>query len=66
MRQPNPPSKAPESEDRYAWSYEAHAERQARLGLKLSPAERLRWLEETNAAMRALLGRARCSSPTST
>jgi len=48
--------------DPYAWSYEAHAERQARLGLQLTPAERLRWLEETNAMMRDLLGKARSAA----
>ncbi|MFA5027294.1 MAG: hypothetical protein WC713_05415 [Candidatus Methylomirabilota bacterium] len=41
--------------------------RQARLGLALSPAERLRWLEQTMAELRPLQGRAqhgRSISPT--
>jgi len=38
--------------------YEGHARRQARLGLALTPAERLRWLEETMDALRRLQGRA--------
>ncbi len=36
-----------------------HQRRQARMGLSLTPAERLAWLERTNAEMRALLGLAR-------
>ena len=39
--------------------FEGHRRRQARLGLQLSPAERLRWLEETMDELRRLLGRAR-------
>ena len=39
--------------------HSGHQRRQARLGLALTPAERLRWLEETMKEMRALLGRAR-------
>jgi len=38
------------------WS--GHARRQARRGLAMTPAERLRWLEETMAEMRRLQGRA--------
>jgi hypothetical protein len=33
--------------DGYGWDRKTHDRRQARLGLELSPAERLRWLEET-------------------
>lgn len=43
--------------------YEGHRRRQARLGLRLSPAERLRWLEETLQELRGLLGRARRGQP---
>ncbi len=39
--------------------FEGHRRRQARLGLKLTPAERLRWLEQTMEELRAWLGRAR-------
>ena len=43
--------------------FEGHRRRQVRLGLTLSPAERLRWLEETIAEMRGVLGRARKGRP---
>jgi hypothetical protein len=39
--------------------FEGHSRRQARLGLKLTPAERLRWLEQTMMELRSLEGRAR-------
>ena len=39
--------------------YEAHQRRQARLGLSMTPAERLAWLERKLAEMRGLLGKAR-------
>ena len=39
--------------------YEEHQRRQARLGLSMTPAERLQWLERKQAELRALLGRAR-------
>lgn len=40
------------------WSRAEHRREQARRGLELSPAERLRWLETTMAEMKGLLGRA--------
>lgn len=40
----------------YQWSYEAHRRRQARRGLELSPAERLRWLESAMEELHALTG----------
>ncbi len=43
--------------------FEGHRRRQARLGLGLTPAERLRWLEQTMDELRGLLGRARRSRP---
>ena len=43
--------------------FEGHSRRQARLGLKLTPAERLRWLEQTMEELRGLLGRARQGRP---
>jgi hypothetical protein len=39
--------------------YEGHQRRQARLGLSMTPAERLAWLENKLAEMRQLLGKAR-------
>jgi hypothetical protein len=39
--------------------FEGHRRAQAGLGLRLTPAERLRWLEETMAALRRWCGRAR-------
>lgn len=43
--------------------FDGHGRRQARLGLNLTPAERLRWLEETMEELRGLLGRARQGQP---
>ena len=43
--------------------FEGHSRRQARLGLRLSPAERLEWLERTMDELRGLLGRARQGRP---
>ena len=45
------------------WGFEAHRHRQARLGLGLSPAERLRWLEQSMEELRKLVGRARQGRP---
>ena len=42
--------------------YDGHRRAQARMGLRLTPAERLRWLEETMDAMRRWQGRARQST----
>lgn len=39
--------------------YEGHARRQACVGLRLTPAERLRWLERTMDELRRVVGRAR-------
>ena len=39
--------------------YEEHRRRQARVGLRLTPRERLEWLERTLEEMRHLLGLAR-------
>jgi len=44
--------------DEFDRGWEGHDRRQARLGLELSPAERLEWLERTLAEMREILGRA--------
>lgn len=45
------------------WDFEGHRRRQAKLGLELSPAERLRWLEESMEELRKLVGRARQGRP---
>jgi hypothetical protein len=41
-----------------ASGYQAHRRDQARMGLRLTPAERLRWLEETMETLRRWRGRA--------
>jgi hypothetical protein len=41
--------------------FDGHRRAQAGLGLRLTPAERLRWLEETMAALRRWRGRARAA-----
>jgi hypothetical protein len=43
-----------------------HQRRQARLGLSMTPAERLAWLERKTAEMRGLLGRAHRDGQTPT
>lgn len=43
--------------------YAEHQRRQIRLGLAMTPAERLKWLENKLAEMRQLLGSARRSRP---
>ena len=45
------------------WTFEAHRRRQARVGLGLSQAERLRWLEQSMEELRKLAGRARLGRP---
>jgi hypothetical protein len=42
-----------------------HRRAQATMGLRLTPAERLRWLEETMGALRRWQGRARPTWPPS-
>jgi hypothetical protein len=43
--------------------FDGHARRQAVAGLAMTPAERLRWLEDTMATWRRWLGRARGAPP---
>jgi hypothetical protein len=52
-------------DDPHRWDrgWDEHRLRQAARGLELSPAERLRWLEETLTTMRRWLGRARQGVP---
>lgn len=47
------------SADGFDRGWVGHRRRQARIGLGLTPAQRLRWLEQTMPEMRLLLGRAR-------
>lgn len=48
-----------EGEQGEVWTFEDARERQLRRGLAMTPAERLRWLEETMAEMRRFHGAAR-------
>jgi hypothetical protein len=43
--------------------FDGHWRRQVRRGLSLSPAQRLRWLEQTMEELRPLVGRARLAKP---
>jgi hypothetical protein len=43
--------------------FDGHWRRQVVAGLALTPAQRLRWLEDTLEEMRKLLGRARSTDP---
>ena len=56
-------SDEPRGERTWENDHEEHRRRQARMGLKLSPAERLRWLESTMETMRSWVGRARQARP---
>jgi hypothetical protein len=46
--------------------FDGHRRAQARMGLRLTPAERLRWLEETMDSLRLWRGLARPTRPPST
>lgn len=48
-------------QDGFDRGWVGHRQRQARLGLGLTPSQRLRWLEQTMEEMRRLLGRARAN-----
>ena len=47
------------SMDGFDRGWDGHRRRQARIGLALTPVQRLRWLEQTMEEMQRLLGRAR-------
>jgi hypothetical protein len=49
--------------DGFDRGFDGHWRRQVRLGLALTAAERLRWLEQTMEELRLLVGRARCGRP---
>jgi hypothetical protein len=51
------------SQDGFARGYDAHRRDQARMGLRLTPAERLRWLEETVEKLGRWRGLARRVTP---
>jgi hypothetical protein len=51
------------TEPEFDIGYEGHQTRQARLGLELTPAQRLAWLDNKLLEMRSLLGRARSAEP---
>lgn len=55
--------KPSEDNDGFDRGYEGHTRRQACLGLRLTPAERLRWLERTMEELRRLVGRANRGGP---
>jgi hypothetical protein len=58
MSEPSAPERgAPEEET--PWDFEGTRRHHLRRGLRMTPADRLRWLEETVAEMRQLQGRAR-------
>ena len=58
-KRPNPNP----SEGGFDRGFEGHRERQAALGLDLTPAERLRWLEEAMEELRRVVGRAHPGTP---
>ena len=61
---PEPNRPPPDREDDgFDHGWEGHERRQARLGLSLTPAQRLEWLVRTMREMRAIQGRAREGSP---
>lgn len=55
------PTRVPDSRNAEGFDrgFEGHWRRQVRRGLTLTPAERLRWLEQTMEELRQLVGRAR-------
>jgi hypothetical protein len=61
MRSPLVPNPADRKE--ITWDFEGTRRHHIRLGLQMTPSERLRWLEETVEEMRQLQGLARKSRP---
>jgi len=57
-RADEPPGES-NADDGFDRGWEAHKRRQATSGLALTPAQRLRWLEETMETLRRWQGRAR-------
>jgi hypothetical protein len=50
-------------ESEFPRGFDGHLRAQARMGLRLTPAERLRWLEETMDSLRRWRGLARPTRP---
>ena len=59
MSEPPSVPKAQALKEEVAWDFEGTRRHHLRLGLQMTPVERLRWLEETVDEMRQLLGLAR-------
>lgn len=59
MSAPSVPKSQVTNQEEITWDFEGARRHHLRLGLKLTPAERLRWLEETVDEMRQLQGLAR-------
>ncbi len=51
------------SESALEWTHEGTVRRRLEAGLRMTPAERLRWLEEMLDELLPLVGRARTASP---
>lgn len=60
---PEPPNHDRSTDPLLGWDFEGTRRQHLRLGLKMSPAERLCWLEETVEEMRSLQGLARLGRP---
>jgi hypothetical protein len=54
MSEPPSKPKARPPKEEIAWDFEGTRRHHLRLGLQMTPAERLRWLEETVGEMRRL------------
>lgn len=59
MSEPSVPKSQVINKEEIAWDFEGARRHHLRLGLQMTPAERLRWLEETVEEMRQLQGLAR-------
>jgi len=59
MSEATPAPKARAFEEESGWDFEGTRRHHLRLGLQMTPVERLRWLEETVDEMRQLQGLAR-------
>ena len=59
MNEPIAPKSQMANKEEIAWDFEGARRHHLRRGLQMTPAERLRWLEETVEEMRQLQGLAR-------
>jgi hypothetical protein len=59
MSEPSEPKSQVTHKEEIAWDFEGTRRHHLRRGLQMTPAERLRWLEETVEEMRRLQGLAR-------